>query len=308
MSSNTKYWIALGQSKGIGPANLNIIYQSLKTHNLSISDIFSLSGDEIKHEFQFNDKIIEALTASKSSLSRIEDIYFELLDSGIETILFFEESYPARLKTTAGTSLPPILYSYGNKKLLNEKGAAIIGEKELSDRGADITYFAAKEIIAHKIIIISGLARGADEIAHRSALENGGQTIAMLPYGIRHLKIPHMIEHVYNQDNILIVSPFYPDTEYNKFNAYIRNRIICALSCAVYIVECPGESGMLEAAKSAHKLNVPLFVTEYAVYPESASANGQLITEFSAIPVKGKMVNNILTPNMDKLIGIVKFS
>jgi len=307
MSSHTKYWIALAQSRGIGPANLKIIYTSLKKHNLSPSDLFSLSTEEIKNEFQFNDKIIDAIISSKGTLSRIEDIYFELLDIGIETILFFEDSYPARLIDKLGSAFPPILYTYGDKSLINKRGAAILGEKNLSQKGEDITYLAAKDLSTHKIIIISGLARGIDEIAHRSALENSGRTIAMLPYGIKHLKIPHMIEHVYNQDNLLLVSPFYPDVEYNKFNAFIRNRLICALAHAVYIVECPSESGIFEAGKSAHKLDVPLFVTEYAEYPDSASANKQLIEEFNAFPVKGKMVNHVLTPNMDKLIGIVKF-
>jgi DNA processing protein len=307
MSSHTKYWIALAQSKGIGPANLKMIYQSLKNHNLSAADIFNLSPEEIRNEFQFNDKITEAIISSKGTLSRIEDIYFDILDTGIETILFFEDSYPARFMDMPGSAFPPILYTYGNKSLLNERGAAILGEKNLSPKGEEIAFLAAKELAKHKIIIISGLARGVDEIAHRSALENDGRTIALIPYGIKHLKIPRMIEHVYNQDNLLLVSPFYPDIEYNKFNAYIRNRLICALAYAVYIVECPKDSGIFEAGKSAHKLNVPLFVTEYTEYPDSASANKQLIEEFNAFPIKGKMVNHVLTPNMDKLIGIVKF-
>ena len=307
MSSHTKYWIALAQSKGIGPANLKIIHQSLKKHSLSAADIFSLSAKEIIHEFEFNDKIIEAIISSKGALSRIEDIYFELLDTGIETLLFFEDSYPPRFIDILGSAFPPILYTYGKKSLLNERGAAILGEKEISSKGEEITYLAAKELSAHEIIIISGLARGADEIAHRSALENSGRTIAMLPYGIKHLKIPHTLEHVYNEDNLLLISPFYPDVEYNKFNAFIRNRLICALAHAVYIVECPSESGIFEAGKSAHKLNVPLFVTEYTEYPDSASANKQLIEEFNAFPVKGKMISHVLAPNMDKLIGIVKF-
>ncbi len=307
MPSNTKYWIALAQSKGIGPANLRMIYQSLKERGLSPADMFSLSAGEIKHEFQFNDKITEAIIASRGTISKIEDIYFGLLDNGIETILFFEALYPQRLLNMPGPAFPPILYTIGKKSLINERGAAILGERDISQKGEDISYLAAKELSAHGLIVISGFARGADEIAHRSALENGGRTIALLPYGINHLKIPHMIEHVYSQDNLLLVSPFYPDVEYNKFNAFIRNRIICGLARAVYIVECPKESGIFEAGKSAHKLNVPIFVTEYADYPESASANRQLIEEFNAIPVKGKMVGHVLTPNMDRLIGIVKF-
>lgn len=307
MSSNTKYWIALARAKGIGPANLNTIYNTIKKHNISVSDILDLTHDEIKEEFSFNDKLTESILNAKKTLPRIEEDYFELLDTGIETVLFFEDSYPERFRQILGSSLPPVLYTFGDKNILKQKGAAILGDMNASAKGEEIAYLAARELTVHEIVVISGMAKGIDTIAHRSALENHGKTTAILPYGIKHLKIPHLIQNIYNQDNLLLVSPFYPTDEFNKYNAYIRNRLVCALSYAVYIVECPSESGILEAGKSARKLKIPLYVTEYAEYPESASANKQLMDEFNGIPVKGKMVNNVLTPNMDKLIAGVKF-
>ncbi len=303
---NYKFWIALEQSKGIGPANLKAIYDSLQAKNLSITDIFDLTPEEIKEEFSFNKIIIDAIINAKESLSRIEEDYFYLLEAGVDTIIFFEDSYPDRFISVLGSAFPPILYTYGNKSILKEKGAAILGDKNVSAKGEQITYLAVRELIENSIVTISGLAKGVDEIAHRSALENAGKTIAILPYGIKHLKIPEILQNIQNLDDLLLVSPFYPTKEYNKFNSFIRNRLICALSYGVYIVESPMDSGIFEAGKSAKKLNVPLFVTEYSNYPESASANNKLIDEFNANPVKGKMVNNVLSPNLNKLIEIVK--
>ncbi len=303
-----KYWIALEQSKGIGPANLKTIYEAVKTTNLSISDIFDLTPQEIKEEFSFNENLVHAISKAKESLPVIEENYIDLLDAGIETIVFFENSYPKRFIDILGTSCPPILHIYGDKEILNKRGAAILGEAEVSEKGKNIAYLAAGELAKHRIVTISGLAKGVDQIAHFSALENGGKTIAILPYGIKNLKTDEILQKIPNIENLLLVSPFFPDIEYNKYNAYIRNRLICALSYAVYIVETPEESGIMEAAKSANKLKIPLFVTEYAKYPESALANRKLMDEFNASPVKGKMVNKVLTPNLDNLIGIVKFS
>jgi DNA processing protein len=303
--SNHKYWIALEQAKGIGPANLKIIYDKLKSFDLSVTDLFGLTPAEINGEFAFHENIINAIESAKKSLYRIEEDYHLLLDSGIDPVLFFEDSYPKRFHETLNTQIPPILYTHGNKNILKEKGAAILAEKDLSERGESIAYLAAKELSQHKIVTISGLAKGAD-LAHRSALLNGGRTIAIIPHGIFHFKIPEILKDIYNSDNMVIISPFYPAAESNKFNAFIRNRLICALSYAVYIVESVMDGGIYEAAKSAKKLNIPLFVTEYKEYPKSASANMTLLND-GAHPVKGRFVNNELSPNLDELIGIVKF-
>ncbi|MFH0975756.1 MAG: DNA-processing protein DprA [Spirochaetota bacterium] len=303
--SNHKYWIALEQAKGIGPANLKIIYDKLKSFNLSIIDLFNLTPAEIKSEFALHENVINAIGNAKNSIYRIEEDYHSLIDAGVEPLLFFEEAYPVRLHNILKTSIPPVLYIYGNRNILKEKGAAILAEKDLSERGENITYLAAKELSMHRIAVISGMAKGAD-IAHRSALLNGGATIAILPHGIFHFKIPDLLKDVYDPEKILIISPFYPSAEPNKYNAYIRNRLICALSYAVYITEAAQDGGIFEAAKSAKKLNVPLFVTEYKDYPKSASANKSLIDD-GAFPVKGRLINNELTPNLDDLTGIVKF-
>jgi hypothetical protein len=53
---------------------------------------------------------------------------------------------------------------------------------------------------------------------------------------------------------------------------------------------------------------VPLFVAEYANYPQSAAGNLKLISEFGGIPVRGRKENEFVVPNIDKLIAKVKFS
>jgi predicted Rossmann fold nucleotide-binding protein DprA/Smf involved in DNA uptake len=75
------------------------------------------------------------------------------------------------------------------------------------------------------------------------------------------------------------VSIFQPDHTQDMYAAYIRNRIICALAHAVYIVEAPDEGGIYEAAKSAHALNIPLYTTEYAEYPPTASGNKKIMSD-----------------------------
>lgn len=305
--NSTKYWIALEQSHGIGPAHLIEIHKALNEVNLSLTDLDDLSADEIKKEFRFPDKVTEALAGLSSVLPRIEEDYFKLLESGIEVVPFFSERYPARLAEVLGNALPPLLYVCGNAGLLKNRGVAILGDRDVSDRGEMISFGAARELSRHSIAVISGYAQGVGMIAHRSALVNGGTTIAFVPYGIFHLKMPDILKDVMDLERFAIVSPFYPTREPNKYNAFIRNKFICALSYAVYIVEAPADGGIFEAAKSAHNLSVPLYTTEYADIPKNAPGNRKILDELGGMPVLGRMENGMLVPNMDTIIGSAKF-
>ncbi|HOP30590.1 MAG TPA: DNA-processing protein DprA [Spirochaetota bacterium] len=305
--NSTKYWIALDRVQGIGPASLKEIYKKISDAGLSISDIFDISPEELKSEFYFNDKIASAFKSAAVFLSSVEEEYMQLIDAGIDVLPFFSKSYPERLHHILGNNIPPFLYLYGSSGVLNEKGAAIIGESKISSRGEFIAYSAARELASRNINVISGFANGADLTAHRAALEHGGITTAFVPYGILKLNIPESIRHVYDPSRMAAVSIFSPGHTPDMYAAYIRNRVICALASAVFIVESPDEGGIFEAAKSAHALNIPLYTTEYAEYPPTASGNKRIMSEFGALPVRGKKVDSLTLPNMDRIIADVKF-
>ena len=305
--NSTKHWLALNQVQGIGTAALKEIYAAVSAAGLSVSDIFGLSTAEIKNEFHFNDKLTAAFAEAEKNLEAAEREYLLLMDSGISVLPFFSPLYPVKLHERLGNTTPPVLYAAGNTSILNTQGAAILGESRVSSRGEFICYTAARELVQHNITIISGLAQGADVTAHRSALEYGGSTIAFLPCGIMKLAIPEQVKQVFDPERFVAVSHMKPEDPANKFNAYARNRLVCAASNAVFIVESPEDGGIFEAAKSAHKLNIPLYTAEYGEYPENAAGNKKMLSEFEAKAVRGKKVDNLTVPNMDRFIADVKF-
>ena len=304
---STRYWIALQRVDGIGPANLKEIYSAVDKKGLSITDLFGLSESEIRGEFSFNAKIAEAFKTAEEMLPAVEEEYIQVVESGIEIIPFFSSWYPERLHEVMGNSIPPFLYVSGNRDLLQKQGGAILGDINVSSRGEFIAYLAAKELSARGIAVLSGFARGAELAAHRSALEYGGYTIAFLPYGILRLSLPEEIKMVFDPHRIAFVSVFSPLSQADKYSAFNRNRIICALARAVYIVEAPEEGGIFEAARSALKLKVPLYATEYSEYPESALGNKKIFSDLGGIPVKGRVVDDLTVPNMDRFVADVKF-
>ena len=110
------------------------------------------------------------------------------------------------------------------------------------------------------------------------------------------------------KENTAIASPFYPDEQITKYNAFERNKIICALSKAVFIVEAPSEGGIFEAAKSAVKLNVPLYTAAYGEYPANALGNKKILEEMHGKAVMQRKGAELIEPNMDAFIADVKFN
>jgi len=305
--TDIKYWIALERVSGVGPAHLKEIYNTVSSIGVSLSDIFELSENEIRNEFNFNQKILSSIDSARNILQNISGEYQRIIDDGITVAPFFSKNYPERLHEMLGNSIPAILYSYGNIDILKKRGAAILGDNNISSKGEFITYMAAKELAARGITVISGFADGADMTAHRASLECGGDTIAFLPYGMFKMKIPEQIKHIFDEERFLAVSTFQPEAAISKFNAFARNKILCALSYAVYIVESPEEGGIFEAAKSANNLKIPLYTTEYSEYPKNALGNKKILDDVGGFPVRGKRSDNLTLPNMDRLVADVKF-
>lgn len=303
-----KYWIALSETNGIGPVSLTEIHKTLSSLSLSVNDLFECDRDEIISDFSFSPKLADTIIQAKNIVDNVEDDYLAMIEAKITVIPFFAPSYPKRLLDIMKKSFPPILYVLGDASIMNDKGIAILGDADVSARGETISFKAARELARNNIITISGMAKGAGLLAHRSAVINGGKTTAVIPCGMLQFKLPEMLADVINLDNTAIVSPFYPSKESSQFNAFMRNKLICALSCAVFIVEAPEEGGIFEAAKSAQKLNIPLYTTKYGEYPENAKGNILILEQMGGHPVKRRKESAELEPNVDQLMAHAKFA
>lgn len=89
--------------------------------------------------------------------------------------------FPKRL--TLIPNVPEQIYVEGNLQLLNSAGIAVIGTRNPSNYGKRMCKAFTKELVKYGVTIISGMAKGIDTIAHKTCLENGGRTIAVLPCG-----------------------------------------------------------------------------------------------------------------------------
>jgi predicted Rossmann fold nucleotide-binding protein DprA/Smf involved in DNA uptake len=305
--SDSKYYLALDRAPGIGPASMREIHESLTRTGIKLSDLFACPDAEIRNEFVFSEAIYKGISSAKDMLDAADEEYCRIVGAGLRIVLFFEKAYPPLLAERLGNALPPVLYMLGDPAIASTPCAALLGHADTSEKGTLIIHQAARECVRHGITVVGGLSKGAGSAAHATAIEHGGMTIGVLPCGFFTFELSARLSQLYDPSRFLIISTFPPEDEYSQFRAMERNRYIAALSRAVCVVETPAEGGLVEAAKSARKLSVPLYTVQYAEYPPSAAGNDLLIKEYGAHPVRGRREGESIIPNIDALIASVKF-
>ncbi len=171
----------------------------------------------------------------------------------IKTVIKGDKGYPKQFNTIA--SPPQQLYLRGADlaDLLKRPRVAIVGSRNVSTYGRQVTAKLAGELAEQGIVIISGLALGVDAIAHTAALEAGGLTIAVLP---------SPVDHIYPSTNTnlaqrilacggLLISEYSEDIYSFKTNFIARNRLVAGLAQVVLITEAAEKSGSLHTARFA---------------------------------------------------------
>ncbi len=181
--------------------------------------------------------------------------------NGIKYITLLDSDYPECLKYIFKP--PFVLFYKGNIELLksNNKKIAIIGSRNCSSHGKEVTRRITKELVENNIIIISGLAKGIDSEAHKTCIENGGKTIAVLGNGVD-VFYPKENEQLY-KDIIdkggLIISEYPPNSTPNGEHFPVRNRIIAGLSDGVAVIEARRKSGTMNTVSHALENDKPVF-------------------------------------------------
>lgn len=142
----------------------------------------------------------------------------------------------------------------------DKKAVAVVGSRNMTQRGMILTKKYVKELVSKKITIVSGLARGIDTVAHKAALKNNGRTIAVLGSGLDIIYPPEnskLAEDI--TYNGCLISGFPYGTKPIGKNFLARNRLIVKLSLAVLVIEGNRRSGTLSTASHAGNEGVEVF-------------------------------------------------
>jgi len=151
--------------------------------------------------------------------------------------------------------LPFLIYGIGPQLILKpEYSLGVVGSRKMTDYGLTQTKRMLSKLLEDsRVTVVSGMARGIDSAAHWEAVNAGNKTIAVLGNGVD-ICYPAQNKILYKkiiETGSVIISEYYPGTQ--PFYAYfpLRNRIIAALSNAVFVVEAGDKSGTLITAREA---------------------------------------------------------
>lgn len=165
----------------------------------------------------------------------------------------------------AGGSDAPLFYA-GDLSLLEMRCVSIVGTRNASPDGRKRAAQLAKRIVRAGMVVVSGLARGIDTCALRTALDEGGSTVAVIGTPIDRV---YPAENAGMQEDIwrrhLLLSPFPSGSQVFPSNFPKRNRVMAAISDATVIIEASDTSGTRHQAAECTRLGRPLFLARSLV-------------------------------------------
>jgi len=275
MNNNTFFCLAFSHCLGIGPIKFRALLKSFNTPERA----YKASGQDLKN-------IIGEKTASKFIQFRqwfnIKQKFQELEQKKIKIITQLDKNYPQQL---INISDPPIcLYVRGkinNINLNKEFLFAVVGTRKPTFYGQQIARQFSQQLVDAGVVIVSGMAIGVDTISHRTAIEVGGKTIAVLGCGVD-IIYPAINTNLYYQiikSGGLIISEFPPGHTVLKGLFIARNRIISGLARGVLIIEGSGHSGALITARYAAMQGREVFAPPAPITSEMSSAPNLLLKQ-----------------------------
>lgn len=169
----------------------------------------------------------------------------------MKTLKINDENYPKKLLNIGEP--PEILYVLGDETILNNFAIGIVGTRNASKYGEEITKSLAYGLAKEGINIISGLAIGIDTVAHNGALLANGRTIAVLGSGFGNIYPRENAELILNiiKTGGAVITEYEINEKPVPQNFPRRNRIISGLSSGIIVTEAPERSGSLITADFA---------------------------------------------------------
>ncbi|MEM9318433.1 MAG: DNA-processing protein DprA [Pseudomonadota bacterium] len=213
--------------------------------------------------------------------------------AGADMICLGDAAYPSELAELS--QAPPILWALGDTGLLQKPMISMVGTRNASSLGTRMTVKLAEGLGKSGYVLVSGLARGIDTIAHEASLTTG--TIAVQAGG---LDIMYPAENAGLADKIaksglrLSEQPFGLEPQARHFP--LRNRIVAGLGQAVVVVEAAARSGSLITARAA--LDLGRDVLAVPGHPLDARASGcnMLIRDGATLVRSGDDILEALSP------------
>ena len=226
--------------------NVGDVEQIFKEKTSHLSKINGIGKHVLKHLFEK-----ENIQLAKQELSYIRD-------NEISYSYFLEDRYPIHLQHCIDS--PILLFQDGAIDFSNKKIISIVGTRNMSSYGRDFCTQLVEDLAQYNPIIVSGFAYGVDICAHKAAIKNNLQTIAVLAHGLAEV-YPKVHKKYMQQvnENGGFLTEFWHNEMPLRENFLKRNRIVAGISKATIIIESAVKGGSLVTADIANSYDKDVF-------------------------------------------------
>ena len=290
------YWVTLAMIPKMWIKRKNEIYVNCFKYNpqISIIDLFEKSSNwDI---VGLNDIEKKQFEEARTQLANNSFLVEELMAQGYDILPITHEDYPKSLKDNLKFNAPTVIYTKGNKSLLQKPSIAIVGSRSADAKSLSFTDNIAKKAAEERKVVVSGFAKGVDRQALDSAVGANGNSIIVLPQGIMTFGsgFKQYYKHI-SQGRVLVMSAFAPKAPWSVEFAMARNPIIYGMASEIFVAQSDDKGGTWSGVIDGLRKNRPIFVR----YPEKNEKNANLLLiqkGASAVDITG----NILTLNPEE--------
>lgn len=264
---------------GIGP----VLARSLLSYCGGEREIFTMKKSQLER--------IPGIGAGKARSIDMKDVMLKaekevafIQRNCIQPIFYLDKDYPGRLKNCEDA--PILLYFKGKCNLNSSRVISIVGTRQFSPYGKELTEKLVTDLFKYDVIIVSGLAYGIDIIAHRAATLNNIPTVAVTAHGLDRI---YPATHKATADKMLlnggVLTEYLSGTVPDRENFPSRNRIVAGMCDATIVMESAVRGGALITAEIANGYNRDVFAFPGRVQDLFSQGCHQLIRDNKAMLV-----------------------
>lgn len=275
-TNDLAYRVALHRVPRLGAVRFALLEAAFPT----LEDAWRAGAGEL-HAAGLDARTAQAVLRAQVEIDPFEEV--ERLDrAGVLALAPSDPRYPSRLKEISDA--PPLLYVRGAWTPDDEWSVAVVGTRRATAYGRQAAEEFARGLASNRVTVVSGLARGIDTVAHRTALDAGGRTVAVLANGLDTIYPPEnarLAEQIAEQGALITDYPLGTKPRADFFPR--RNRIMSGVALGTLVVEGDYKSGAMITAKFALEQDREVFVVPGSIFSPQSRGPLSLLKD-GAIP------------------------
>lgn len=251
---DTLYTVALGLVPGVG----SLLARQLLAHFGSAKAIFDAPKGKLQRVPGIGE-ILASQIVKKETVAKAEELIASVHKlEACRLVTITDPDYPKLLREIPDA--PVFLYWQGNTAPNFDRAVAIVGTRQATEYGKEVTETIVSQLSVYKPLIVSGFAYGIDIVAHKAALRCGLETVAVLGSGLGNIYPSQHKKYV--RDLCLqgaLVTEYQHSAKPDARHFPARNRIVAGMVSAVIVVEAAEKGGALITAELANSYHREVF-------------------------------------------------